>query len=229
MEFKSTESRRRGLGKNPSGGARWISRASFYPVAGGFRVSAEMQQQDAVVALTSPPLISVYRGAWFTRLRGGKFYYWVMDLNPDEAIAAGWLGRDSQLGKILERMSRFSFRSAEKVIALDRFIAERVAAKGISMDRIKVIPPWAHDTHVHFDEAGRERFRAVHGLKGKFVVMYSGNHSPCHPLDTLLDAARRLGRNLEVEPMVPLLMNSLKQEGSAPVCPDDSSPPAALS
>src|SRR5207249_1091210 len=37
-----------------------------------------------------------------------------------------------------------------------------------------------------------ERFRKAHGLDGKFVVMYSGNHSPCHPLDTLLGAARRL-------------------------------------
>src|SRR5262249_50960114 len=29
-------------------------------------------------------------------------------------------------------------------------------------------------------------------LEGKFVVMYSGNHSPCHPLDTLLGAALEL-------------------------------------
>jgi hypothetical protein len=43
---------------------------------------------------------------------------------------------------------------------------------------------------VHYDERGRERFRAAHGLTGKFVVMYSGNHSPCHPLDTVLEAAR---------------------------------------
>ncbi|HKR21567.1 MAG TPA: glycosyltransferase, partial [Pyrinomonadaceae bacterium] len=35
-------------------------------------------------------------------------------------------------------------------------------------------------------------FRERHGLSDKFVVMYSGNHSPCHPLDTLLDAALKL-------------------------------------
>jgi colanic acid biosynthesis glycosyl transferase WcaI len=45
---------------------------------------------------------------------------------------------------------------------------------------------------VHYDERGRDRFRASHGLAGKFVVMYSGNHSPCHPLDTVLEAARAL-------------------------------------
>src|SRR3982751_5694764 len=46
--------------------------------------------QDAVIALTSPPLIS-FIGALFAKVKGGRFYFWVMDLNPDEAIAAGWL------------------------------------------------------------------------------------------------------------------------------------------
>jgi glycosyltransferase involved in cell wall biosynthesis len=29
-------------------------------------------------------------------------------------------------------------------------------------------------------------------LEKKFVVMYAGNHSPCHPLDTILGAAKEL-------------------------------------
>ena len=48
------------------------------------------------------------------------------------------------------------------------------------------------DLAVHFDAAGRAKFRAAHGLTDKFVVMYSGNHSPVHPLTTLLAAAQRL-------------------------------------
>jgi colanic acid biosynthesis glycosyl transferase WcaI len=172
-------------------GAKWRRAADFasFIVCCCWRL-AFLPKQDAVLALTSPPLIS-FIAAWFTRLRGGRFFYWVMDLNPDEAIAAGWLNPDSFAGKILERMSRFSFRSATKIIALDRFMRDRIAAKGISPDKIKVLPPWSQDEEIHFDAAGRERFRAAHGLQDKFVVMYSGNHSPCHPLDTLLEAARR--------------------------------------
>jgi glycosyltransferase involved in cell wall biosynthesis len=150
-----------------------------------------LPKQDVVVALTSPPLIS-FLAAWFTKLRGGELCYWVMDLNPDEAIAAGWLNRDSFVGRWLERFSRFSFRSATRIIALDRFMRDRIVAKGIAAEKISVIPPWSHDDHIHFDAVGREQFRATHGLQDKFVVMYSGNHSPCHPLDTLLDAARKL-------------------------------------
>jgi colanic acid biosynthesis glycosyl transferase WcaI len=69
---------------------------------------------------------------------------------------------------------------------------DRIVAKGIPPAKVVVIPPWSHDTEVKFDPEGREQFRKAHGLDGKFVVMYSGNHSPCHPLDTVLAAARQL-------------------------------------
>ncbi|MGN6643376.1 MAG: glycosyltransferase family 4 protein [Verrucomicrobiota bacterium] len=144
-----------------------------------------------VVALTTPPLMS-FIAAWRAKLWRSRFAYWVMDLNPDEAVAAGWLRADSSAGKALERMSRFSFRQADSVIALDRFMAERIAAKGIPREKIAIIPPWAHDNDVRFDAAGREGFRRAHGLDSKFVVMYSGNHSPVHPLDTLMQAAELL-------------------------------------
>ena len=39
---------------------------------------------------------------------------------------------------------------------------------------------------------------ASYELSQKFVVMYSGNHSPCHPLETLLQAAERLAENEDV-------------------------------
>ena len=150
-----------------------------------------LPRYDAVVALTSPPLVS-YLAAWFCRLRGAKLYYWVMDMNPDEAVAAGWLREGSLPTRALEVMSRFSLRQSHRIIALDRFMRDRIVAKGIPAERVAVIPPWAHDEAVHFDAEGRAKFRAVHELTDKFVVMYSGNHSPVHPLTTLLAAARAL-------------------------------------
>jgi glycosyltransferase involved in cell wall biosynthesis len=150
-----------------------------------------LPRHDVVVALTTPPLIS-FLGAWRAKLWGARFCYWVMDFNPDEAIAAGWLRADSLAAKFLERLSRFSLRRADAVIALDRFMRDRITAKGIPAEKILVIPPWSQDGEVKFDSAGRAAFRTAHGLEGKFVVMYSGNHSPVHPLDTVLRAAEIL-------------------------------------
>lgn len=150
---------------------------------------ALLPRHDVVMALTSPPLIS-FIGAWLARLRRSRFVYWVMDFNPDEAIAAGWLRAGSLAARVLDWMSRFSLRRAACIIALDRFMRDRIVAKGIDAAKVRVLPPWSQDEQIRFDAAGRDAFRMKHGLQEKFVVMYSGNHSPCHPLDTLLQAAR---------------------------------------
>jgi glycosyltransferase involved in cell wall biosynthesis len=150
-----------------------------------------MRRFDVAVALTSPPLIS-FLGALFVRLKGGKFCFWVMDLNPDEAIAAGWLSAQSSTTRVLQRMLRYSLKHAEQTIVLDRFMRERVIAKGAAPERVAIIPPGAIDDAVKFSLEGREAFRREHGLTDRFVVMYAGNHSPCHSLDTLLDAALQM-------------------------------------
>lgn len=117
--------------------------------------------------------------------------FWVMDLNPDEAIAAGWLKPDSGVAKFLAALLKSSLQHAERIVVLDRFMKERITAKGIPGQKIAVVPP-SCDESVEYDQEGREAFRRRHDLSEKFVVMHAGNHSPCHPLDTLLEAGKQL-------------------------------------
>lgn len=170
-------------------GAKWRRAFNFgsFLLICGLRLLF-LPRFDVVVALTSPPLIS-FLATLFVKLKGGSLYSWVMDLNPDEAIAAGWLDERSLTTRFFQRLSNYSFHNATRTIVLDRFMKERVVAKGVDPDRIEIIPPWSHDDNVSYSEAGREAFRKQHDLSDKLVVMYSGNHSPCHPLDTLLEVA----------------------------------------
>lgn len=173
-----------GLGK----GAKWRRFINF----AGFWISAtlillRLPRFDVTVCLTSPPLISTL-ATLITLLKGGRVVPWVMDLNPDEAVAAGWLKAGGVFERILSVFQNWSLRHASRIVALDRFMAARLAAKGIPEKTIHVDPPWSHDDAVKYDLEGRNTFRREYGLENKFVVMYSGNHSPCHPLDTLLQA-----------------------------------------
>jgi glycosyltransferase involved in cell wall biosynthesis len=168
---------------------RAINFASF--VAACSARLALVPRHDVVVALTTPPLISFIGSITARRWHAG-FIYWVMDLNPDEAIAAGWLKKSSIVSRLLEWMSRFSLHRCHQAVVLDHFMKERLLGKGVAEEKIAVIPPWPHQDQVRFEPDGRRQFRALHGLAGKFVVMYSGNHSPIHPLDTLLEASEHL-------------------------------------
>src|SRR5579859_4157510 len=152
---------------------------------------------DVIVAMTSPPLIS-FLATLAVPARARSLVFWSMDLNPDEAIAAGWLQSESPVARLLSRMLLHSLRHADCIVALDRFMRDRIQAKGISPEKVIVVPPWSHDDSVQFDPVGREEFRREHELSNKFVVMYSGNHSPCHPLETLLQAAERVVENEDI-------------------------------
>lgn len=183
-----------GLGKK----ARWRRALDF----ASFMFSCVIRllmlpRYELVLAMTSPPLIS-FLGALFVRLKGGALVFWVMDLNPDEAIAAGWLSEKSLVARFFNSLLVYSLRRASKIVVLDRFMKRRICSKGIAEDKLVVIPPWSHDDAIRYEREGRADFRAREGLADKYVVMYSGNHSPCHPLDTLLEAARRLAPQPEI-------------------------------
>ena len=97
---------------------RALNFASFF-FSGALRL-LRLRRFDVVIALTSPPLIS-WLGSLFVRLKGGRMVFWVMDLNPDEAIAAGWLKGNSIAARVLESFLRSSMRHSAKIVALDRF------------------------------------------------------------------------------------------------------------
>jgi colanic acid biosynthesis glycosyl transferase WcaI len=96
---------------------------------------------------TSPPLIGLPMCV-AAAVRRVPAAYWAMDLNPDQLIALGKLRPHSVVARILELANRFILRRATLVIALDRFMAARLRARGVSDDKILVLPPWPHEEHI---------------------------------------------------------------------------------
>src|SRR5207237_7745919 len=91
--------------------------------------------------------------------------------------------------RVLEAANRFVIRNADLSVPLDRFMESRLREPGRRPNAVAVLPPWPHEEADQPSMAhDANPFRAAHGLGDKFVVMYSGNHTPANPLDTLLDA-----------------------------------------
>ena len=115
--------------------------------------------------------------------------YWAMDLNPDQLIVMGKIKERSLTARFLEGVNRFILRRSSLIIALDRFMAGRLLQRGDFAAKMLVLPPWPHEEHIEEIDQTTNPFRVEHGLVGKRVIMYSGNHSPANPLQTLLEAA----------------------------------------
>ena len=156
------------------------------------------QKPDAIIVSTSPPLCSLAAliCSW---LRGIPICYWVMDLNPDQIIKLGILEDGSPPVRLMNWLNRNILGRAKRVIVLDRFMAERVHHKLDVAEKTAVIPPWPHNDHsAQIDHTGNP-WRKKHVGDGRLVVMYSGNHSLAHPLDTVLQAALRLQDEEDLE------------------------------
>jgi colanic acid biosynthesis glycosyl transferase WcaI len=146
---------------------------------------------DCVLVSTSPPFAGL-GGAVLSMVRRAPLIWWVMDINPDQLVVAGRASPDSISVRVFEWLNRLTLRVAKAVVVLDRFMAERIVAKYRVADKLHVIPPWPPESLLHAEVDAGCAFRRAHGLEGKFVVMYSGNHAIQHPLDTLLAAAKAL-------------------------------------
>jgi colanic acid biosynthesis glycosyl transferase WcaI len=154
-------------------------------------VALRIGRVDRVLVSTSPPLAQL-AALVVSRIRRVPLTLWVMDLNPDQMVALKLLRPGHPVVRLFDWLNRRVLARARDVIVLDRFMAERVLAKRDVRDKITVLPPWPHEDHVGPVPNDDNPFRREHGLAGKFVVMYSGNHGPSNPLTTALDAALRL-------------------------------------
>ncbi len=169
------------LGSRLAGGSAFVAQA--------FAVASALPRIDRVLCSTSPPMCAM-AGLALGRTRGVPMTFWAMDINPDQIVATGAMAQDALPVRAFDWMNRRVLEAADSVVALDRYMAERLRAKSPIDRKLSVIPPWPHvEAEAKLLPHADNPFRAAHGLSDKRVVMYSGNLSPTHPVTTILEAA----------------------------------------
>jgi colanic acid biosynthesis glycosyl transferase WcaI len=182
------------------GRSRLVGRAvdylSFY--ASAWRTLLTVTQPDDVlVAMTDPPLISLVAMRVADR-RGAHLVNWLQDIYPEVAVE---LGVPFLRGPILQGISFLrdrSLKTAAANVVLGDHMADKVASRGISKDRIHVIANWSEDEKIAPIAASDNPLRREWGLENKFVVGYSGNLGRAHEFDTVLGAAECLQGNSDI-------------------------------
>ncbi len=168
---------------------RLVDYASFY-----LRVLVRLLRRrhyDYLVVLTTPPLLC-YVGAILKRLRGQRYGIWSMDLHPDAEEALGMLKADSAPAKLLHGLNDVGYRNADFIVDLGTYMKRRIEAKGVQPDRLHTIPVWSKRDEIeplpHADNPLLDEW----GLRGKCVVMYSGNAGLAHRFEEVLAAMHTL-------------------------------------
>jgi colanic acid biosynthesis glycosyl transferase WcaI len=143
------------------------------------------RRPDLVVCMTDPPFIGSIARVAAARFRVPLLII-MQDVFPEIAVKLGRL-RSPAVVKLLRLLIDPSLRSADRVVVIGETMKVRVEAKGVSPERVRVIPNWGDAASVvpmpHDNEWARR-----HKLAKRFVVMHSGNIGHAQNLDALVRA-----------------------------------------
>lgn len=118
-----------------------------------------------ILVSTSPPMASIV-AVVIGKLRGVPVKYWLMDMNPDQVVALG-KAKETSIGvRIFRWMNRRIWGNASDVVALDRFMAERVTRRMDISKKLHIMPPWPLEDYGQPLPHADNPFRAKHGLNG---------------------------------------------------------------
>lgn len=146
---------------------------------------------ESILVSTSPPMCPI-AAMVISFLRRKPITYWVMDLNPDQMIELGKIKERSFSARVFNWLNRRILKRARRVVALDRFMADRLYRKRNVRDKTSIMPPWPHDDDVEMIDHADNPWRQEHVENGRFVIMYSGNHGFSTPVTTVLQASLRM-------------------------------------
>jgi colanic acid biosynthesis glycosyl transferase WcaI len=175
--------------------ARMTDYLSFY--AGAIFMALALPRFDAVVTLTTPPIIGLV-GTILKRLKKTRHIYWSMDLHPDASLALGRMSPKSLIVRSMRRLSNFVYRRADQVVVLGPYMADRISLKDVAPERISIVPVWSERDEIYPTPRDSNPMRKSLELDKAFVAMYSGNLGLAHSFAEFIEAARRLRDHSEI-------------------------------
>lgn len=152
------------------------------------------QRPDRVVALTTPPYLSVVARI-FTKLLGADHAHWVMDLYPDVMSAHGLMNARRLPYRLLALLARFGFggNRCAGVITLGPDMAELTGRYLPDAGPLPWIPLWGTESGNGDSAETEDQARALRQKRGwgndETIVMYSGNMGLGHRFGEILAAA----------------------------------------
>ena len=147
------------------------------------------EKPDVIVA-TSPQLLTGFAGHFLARAKRRPWVFEVRDLWPESIVAVDAM-RDGLVTRVLERMEKRLYASAERIVTVTEPMRARIAERGVPEDKLAVVPNGANLERL--TPRGKcseltERLR----LAGRFVVGYVGTHGMAQGLEVVLRAAQIL-------------------------------------
>lgn len=161
----------------------------------GARLVREFQPDVVIASSTYPMDFWVARA--IARCAGARLVFEVHDLWPLSPIELAGMSPRHPFARLCSRAEGDAYRNAEAVVSMLPKVHEYMASRGLDLRKLAIVPngvaldEWETPPEPLREDVGRAL--AASREAGRTVVGYAGSMGAPNALDTLLDAAARLG------------------------------------
>lgn len=163
---------------------------------GSFVVTSVVQAlwgfRPDVILLTTPPLPVSVPAALLGTIYRCPVVLNVQDILPEAAVRLGIVQNRLAI-RAFEALERFAYRTATAIAVIADGFAQNLVNKGVPPQKLTCIPNWVDVNLIRPMPPAKNQFRQQHGLQDKFVVLYAGNIALTQGMETVIEAAARLG------------------------------------
>ena len=120
-----------------------------------------------------------------------RYSLFIFDIYPDVLVNQHFLSADNFIVKWWQKTNRKVYARADQLFTISEGMRDCLC-QYVAVERIQVVPLWTDKSNIHRIAIEDNYFMKEHHLENKFVVLYSGNLGNTHPVDVLIDVAKRV-------------------------------------
>lgn len=182
-------------GKNPIGRAIRY----FLGFAKQFFIGIRQKDVDCIFLVSTPPIQGVLGGLLKKRLKV-PFIYNLQDIFPDSLVGSGLAKKNGLLWKVGCKIEKFTYHNADKIIVISEDFKRNLLAKGVPEHKIEVVYNWVDQNAIVPLPKNENPLYDEFGINcEKFNVVYAGNLGNAQNIDVIIDAAKIMVENKNVE------------------------------
>lgn len=164
-----------------------------------FYCGVKAKDIDLVYLVSTPPIQGAL-GAILKKIKRVPFVYNLQDIFPDSLIGTGLAKKGGILWKVGRIIENFTYNHADKIIVISENFKRNIMAKGVPEEKIVIVYNWVDQNAVKdIDRKDNKLFDKYNLDRNKFFITYCGNIGLTQNMDLLLDVAKGLEDNEEIQ------------------------------
>jgi glycosyltransferase involved in cell wall biosynthesis len=150
---------------------------------------------DIVFVFETSPITVGIPAIFVKKIKKIPLCFWVLDLWPESVVSAGNL-KSSFIPRILNPIVRYIYKHSDRILVSSNGFINSIVDKGVSRGKIEFFPQWAEPI---FKPMKSKKYLLTGVPENSFKIMFAGNIGEAQDFSSILEAARQLRHNQDIQ------------------------------